>query len=165
MEKLSFFLILDAISAVKGEVVAMQPFSTGRGRHWWSGVFGIMCLLVLSGCLPKSVPLATLPLDQPKAADLNLKGIDWYHKGKWEEALELFQAALEVNPDFVEAHFNAALTLHQIDRHAEATLHFQRAGELAPQNQAIVNSILYRNHLGLSSTLERHLSGGYRYQH
>ena len=56
-------------------------------------------------------------------------------------------------------------TLHQIDRHAEATLHFQRAGELASQNQAIVNSILYRNHLGLSSTLERHLSGGYRYQH
>jgi Flp pilus assembly protein TadD len=103
-------------------------------------------------------------MDYPTAANLNLQGIDRYQAGQWEEALESFDAALQINPDFVEAHFNAALTLHQMDRHEEATHHFRRAGELAPGNETVVNSVLYRNHLGLSSTLERHLSGGYRYQ-
>jgi Tfp pilus assembly protein PilF len=122
-----------------------------------------MCWLSLSGCVAKTVPLASLPMDHPKAADLNLKGIDRYQAGESVEALELFYAALQIDPDFVEAHFNAALALHQMDRHEEATQHFRRAGELAPRNEAIVKSALYRNHLGLSSVLERHLSGGYRY--
>ena len=69
-----------------------------------------------------------------------------------------------MNPLLVEAHFNAALALHQLDRHQEATRYFQQAGVLDPENQSIIDSTLYRNHVGLSSTLERHLSGGYRYQ-
>ncbi|HBP87884.1 MAG: tetratricopeptide repeat protein [Nitrospira sp.] len=124
----------------------------------------ILCWLALGGCLSKSVPLASLPMEHPNATDLNLTGINQYQAGQWMKALESFEAALQIDPDFVEAHFNAALALHQMDRHEDATRHFQRAGELDPQNGTIVNSTLYRNHLGLSSTLERHMSGGYRYQ-
>jgi tetratricopeptide (TPR) repeat protein len=120
--------------------------------------------LLLGGCFPQSVPLAILPMAEPEAAALNLKGIDQYHVGQWEDALQFFQSAIEVNPTLVEAHFNAALALHRLDRHQEATQYFQRAGELDPDNGFIVTSTLYRNHVGLSSTLERHLSGGYRYQ-
>ena len=130
----------------------------------WLGISIVTCVFALNGCFPQSVPLATLPLAQPEAAALNLKGIDQYHIGEWEAALQLFQSAIQMNPLLVEAHFNAALTLHQLERHQEATQHFQRAGELAPDNGAILGSTLYRNHLGLSSTLERHMSGGYRYQ-
>jgi len=119
---------------------------------------------MLGGCFPQSVPLAILPMAEPEAAALNLKGIDQYHVGEWEAVLQFFQSAIQVNPMLIEAHFNAALALHQLDRHQEATQYFQRAGELDPENGSIVTSILYRNHLGLSSTLERHLSGGYRYQ-
>jgi len=123
----------------------------------------VVCALLTSGCLRQPVPLAILPIEEPEAAALNLKGIDRYHAGDWEASLELFQSALRVNPLLIEAHFNAALALHQLDRHKEATQHFQRAGELDPKNQSITGSTLYRNHLGVSSTLERHLSGGYRY--
>ena len=130
----------------------------------WFGVIMVVCVLGISGCFPQSVPLAMLPMAEPEAAALNLKGIDQYHIGEWETAFEFFQSALRVNPLLVEAHFNAALALHQLDRHTEAAKQFQRAGELAPDNGSIINSTLYRNHLGLSSTLERHLSGGYRYQ-
>lgn len=122
------------------------------------------CVLLLSGCFSQSVPLAILPLEEPEAAELNLKGIDQYHVGEWEAALELFQSALRVNPSLVEAHFNTGLALHQLDRHQEARQHFEQAGKLDPENRSIINSTLYRNHLGVSSTLERHLSGGYRYQ-
>lgn len=92
-----------------------------------------------------------------------MRGVNQYHVGAWEATLESFQAALRNNPSLVEGHFNAALALHQLGRHQEARGHFQQAGALDPKNQYILNSILYRNHLGLSSTLEQHLSGGYRY--
>ncbi len=124
----------------------------------------VVCMLGISGCIPQSVPLAILPQVEPEAAALNLQGIDQYQVGEWEVALQYFQAAIQVNPLLVEAHFNAALALHQLGRHQEATQYFGRAGKMSPDNPSIVNSTLYRNHLGLSSTLERHLSGGYRYQ-
>ena len=130
----------------------------------WFGVIMVGGVLGISGCFPQSVPLATLPMAEPEAAALNLKGIDQYHVGEWETALQLFQSAIQENPLLVEAHFNAALALHQLDRHQEATRYFKRAGKLDPDNGSIINSTLYRNHMGLSSTLERHLSGGYRYQ-
>ena len=130
----------------------------------WFSILVVMCVLSLSGCFPQSVPLATLPMVEPEAATLNLDGIDQYHVGEWEAALQLFQSAIQVNPLLVEAHFNAALALHQLDRHQEATKYFERAGALDPENRSILTSTLYRNHLGLSSILERHISGGYRYQ-
>ena len=142
----------------------MKRIFQSRLTHEWLGIVMVAYVLVLSGCFPQSVPLAILPMAEPEAAALNLKGIDQYHVGEWEAALQLFQSAIQVNPLLVEAHFNAALALHQLDRHKEAAKQFQRAGELAPDNGSIINSTLYRNHLGLSSTLERHLSGGYRYQ-
>ena len=131
-----------------------------RKRVLW-GV--LIVTFLLPGCMAQTTPLATLPLEHPQAAQINLAGIDRYQQGEWAEALLKFQEALQQDANFPEAHFNAALALHQLGRHEEATQHFRRAGELAPEHQAIVTSVLYRNHLGLSSTLERHLSGGYRY--
>ena len=135
-----------------------------RVAFGWFGVCLAVCVLSISGCFPKSVPLAVLPLAEPEAAALMLQGIDQYRLGEYNAALQLFQSAIEVNPLLVEAYFNAALALHQLDRHQESTYYFERAGELSPDNAAIVNSTLYRNHLGLSSTLEQHMSGGYRYR-
>ncbi len=145
-------------------ILSMKRSNEARRLPWRSVLLVMMCGLAVSGCVPKTVPLASLPMDHPTAAALNLQGIDRYQAGQWAEAIELFDAALHIDPDFVEAHFNAALTLHQLERHQEATEHFRRAGELDPRNKAIVDSALYRNHLGLSSILERHLSGGYCYQ-
>ena len=133
-------------------------------RSWYLGVILVVCELGISGCFPKSVPLAILPMAEPEAAALNMKGIDQYHIGEWHAAFELFESAIQVNALSVEAHFNAALSLHKLDRHQEATLYFERAGALAPDNISIIDSSLYRNHLGLASTLEQHMSGGYRYR-
>jgi Flp pilus assembly protein TadD len=98
------------------------------------------------------------------ATDLNVTGIDQYQFGHWMEAVESFAYALQIDPDFVEARFHAALALQMLDRHEEATWPLRRAGELDTQHATIDHSPLFRNHLGLSSTLERHLSGTYRYQ-
>ena len=84
-----------------------------------------MCLVVMGGCFPRSVSLAIWPMVEPEAAVLNLKGIDQSHVGEWEAAFESLQSALWVNSLLVEAYFNAALILYQLDRHQEARQHFQ----------------------------------------
>ncbi|MXX11379.1 MAG: tetratricopeptide repeat protein [Nitrospira sp. SB0667_bin_9] len=121
------------------------------------------CLLMVTGCVTTSGPLAVLPVTSPSAAQQNLEGIQQYNSGNWQEAKSRFESAIQADPGLPEAHFNLALTLHKLGNHPEATVHFKRASELAPANKEIVGSSVYRNHLGLSSTLEKHLSGGYRY--
>lgn len=121
------------------------------------------CVVMVTGCATPSGPLAVLPMMSPAAARQNLEGIQQYHSGKWQEAKSRFESAIQADPELPEAHFNLALTLHKLGDHREATIHFKRAGELAPGNKEITGSSVYRNHLGLSSTLEKHMSGGYRY--
>ena len=121
------------------------------------------CFLMVTGCVTPSGPLAVLPMTSPAAAQQNPEGIQQYNSGNWQEAKSRFESAVQADPELPEAHFNLALTLHKLGDHRAATVHFKRASELAPANKEIVGSSVYRNHLGLSSTLEKHLSGGYRY--
>jgi len=121
-----------------------------------------VCVLIGS-CATPTGPLATLPMASPMASQLNLEGIQEYNRGQWEPAKKKFELAIQADPNLPEAHFNLALTLHKLELHDQAANHFRHAGELAPDNKEIVDSTIYRNHLGLSTTLERHLSGGYRY--
>lgn len=120
-------------------------------------------MAMATGCATPSGPLAVLPMTSPGAAHHNLEGIQQYNSGKWQAAKSRFESAIRADPGLAEAHFNLALTFHKLGDHREATIHFKRASELDPVNKEIVESSAYRNHLGLSSTLEKHLSGGYRY--
>ena len=126
------------------------------------GMLGLLMILA-QGCVTSTGPLATLPIVSPDAAEHNRLGIEAYNSGKWEEARQQFEQAVLIDAQLPEAHFNLALTLHKLEDHEGATRHFQQAGRLAPTSASIVETTLYRNHLGLSSTFERHLSGGYRY--
>jgi Tfp pilus assembly protein PilF len=127
------------------------------------GLIVLGILAVLSGCATKSGPLAVLPISSSTAAQHNLEGIKFYNDGNWKAAEEHFLAALKGDPQLPEAHFNLALTEHKLEQHDQAKKHFQIAGELAPNNKEIIESSIYRNHLGFSSTFERHISGGYKY--
>lgn len=116
-----------------------------------------------AGCATKAGPLAVLPVSSPTAAQHNLEGIKSYNDGNWKAARGHFVTAVQDDPQLPEAHFNLALTEHKLGQHEEAKKHFQTAGELAPNNKEVVEASIYRNHLGLSTTFERHISGGYKY--
>lgn len=116
-----------------------------------------------AGCVTKAGPLAILPMTSPGAAQWNLEGIKSYNDGDWHTARTRFELAIHTDPRLPEAHFNLALTLHKLGDHDQARTHFRIAGELAPDHTEIVRTSVYRNHLGLSSTFERHVSGGYKY--
>lgn len=144
----------------------MRERLNGKSRIMASQLFDALILssvLLLGGCATTSGPLATLPIVSPSASEYNLQGIQHYNQGEWEKAQEAFESALRIDPTLAEAHFNLALALHQRGKHEEAKTQFAEAGRLAPESKDIVESSLYRNHLGISSTLERHFSGGYRY--
>ena len=121
-------------------------------------------LALIVGCVTKTGPLAVLPMTSPTAAQHNLEGIKFYNNGNWKEAEKHFKFAVKADSFLPEAHFNLALTQHKLGQHGQAKQHFKISGELAAKNKEIVDSSIYRNHLGLSSTFERHISGGYRYE-
>jgi tetratricopeptide (TPR) repeat protein len=60
----------------------------------------------------------------------NLLGLALAMVGKREEALAEFDLALSLNPRYVEAHLNRALTLNELGRYDEAAAAFQSAQEL-----------------------------------
>jgi Tfp pilus assembly protein PilF len=112
-----------------------------------------------SACATTSVPLATTPGSNATAAQHNSDGIAQYDMGHWSIARDHFASAIEADPNLAESHFNLALVLHILNLHSEATTHFQKAAELAPDNSAITQSIDYKGHI--DSPWPYYGTGGY----
>jgi tetratricopeptide (TPR) repeat protein len=90
-------------------------------------------------------PLAAPPGSHAIAAQHNADGIVHYETGHWSIAKDHFAAAIEADPNLAEAHFNLGLALNKLNLQSEATAHFKKAAELAPANNAIVQSSAYRS--------------------
>ncbi len=79
----------------------------------------------------------------------NDEGVTYYQQGQWDMAKEYFQIAVMSDPTLAEAHYNLALALDKLGKPGDATAHFQRALELAPENPAITESVILQAHLGM----------------
>src|SRR5690606_19698816 len=67
---------------------------------------------------------------EPFFADVhNLIGLCLALLGRPEEAVGAFDRAVGINPRYVEAHVNRAITLNELGRYAEARSSFERAAE------------------------------------
>jgi tetratricopeptide (TPR) repeat protein len=60
--------------------------------------------------------------------------------GRLEEALEHFDAALEQNPSYAEAHLNRGIILNDLGRHEEAQQAFTKAGEIDTRDSRVFPS-------------------------
>lgn len=73
--------------------------------------------------------------DHPEFADIrHFAGLCLIFLGRPEEALEELDAALAVNPAYVEANINRALILQELGRYDEARAAFEQASEHEQQN-------------------------------
>jgi tetratricopeptide (TPR) repeat protein len=61
---------------------------------------------------------------------LNENGLDFMNQGKYEDAIEAFDSAINSDPQYVEAWYNKGLALQSLGRHDEANAAFARAKEL-----------------------------------
>lgn len=86
--------------------------------------------------------------EEADGANNNNEGVKHYEQGHWDVAQDHFIKALAVNPDLVEAHYNLALALDKLGQHGEATNHFQKALDLAPEDPRIKDSGILKAHLG-----------------
>ncbi|OQW34734.1 MAG: hypothetical protein A4E19_17600 [Nitrospira sp. SG-bin1] len=110
--------------------------------------FAILTSLLTLPCACASInpPLPAPPGSHVIAARHNDDGIVHYEMGHWSIAKDHFMSALEADPNLAEAHFNLGLALNKLNLQSEATAHFKKAAELAPANNAIVQSGAYRSH-------------------
>lgn len=88
-------------------------------------------------------------LGNQAAASKNNEGVDHLVQGHYEIALKHFRKAIASKPDFAEAHFNLAVTLDGLGRHADATASFKKAKQFGGNNQKIVESTILMEHLNL----------------
>jgi protein O-GlcNAc transferase len=75
--------------------------------------------------------LAGVP-EEPRL--LHLLGTIRHSRGEAGQAIDLVNRAVQVKPDYAEAHFNLAAMLATAERLEEAAHHFQRAAALKPEN-------------------------------
>ena len=76
----------------------------------------------------------------------NEEGIDHYNQGHYDVALKHFQTASKIDPGVGEAHYNVALSLHNMKKHGQATNHFYAARKYSNGNEKINNSALLNKH-------------------
>jgi tetratricopeptide (TPR) repeat protein len=62
--------------------------------------------------------------------------------GRFEESLEHFEAAVEINDAMMEGHFNAGIALKNMERPEDAKSHFLRAHELSPDDTDVVKRLV-----------------------
>ncbi len=81
----------------------------------------------------RAAALKALELDESSAhAHLALAAVKTYFDWDWAGADREFKRALELNPNFVEAHFHYGWYLHLFGRNEEAVSELKKAAELDP---------------------------------
>lgn len=79
----------------------------------------------------------------------NDEGVDHYGQGHYDVAEVHFRKSLTADPKLAVAHFNLALALDKLAKHKEATEHFKKAAELAPDDPQIAESKILKAHTGM----------------
>lgn len=102
---------------------------------------------------PKKAGTASdAPLSAPASSPARMandEGVGHYQQGHWDVAMEHFQKAVMADPSSAVVHYNVALTLDKMGKHADATASFKKALELAPNDPAIKDSEILKKHMAM----------------
>lgn len=102
---------------------------------------------------PQKAPAVEMALKAPKdgpnkiAAMKNDEGLSHLIQEHWDKSNEFFLEALEADPNLAVAHFNLGLSLDELGQHPEASEHFRKANELAPEDPRISDNEILKKHL------------------
>lgn len=121
-------------------------------------LFGSILGMVLScgqqsGKGPQKAPAVKMALKAPSdasnksAAMKNDEGVSHLVQEHWDVSNKFFREAISADPNMAEAHFNLALSLDEMGQHTEASEHFQKARELAPNDPRIAENEVLKKHL------------------
>src|SRR5689334_23493673 len=98
-------------------------------RRFWTTIIVVLCSVAATVSQAKA---QTNGLDQDDPVKLFERGQDAHAKSDFKTAIEFYDAAIRLKPEFPEAEFQRALALLLSNRKDEALLGFNRAVELRP---------------------------------
>ncbi len=121
-------------------------------------IFACIAGMVLScsqqpGKGPQKAPAVGMALKAPKdasnktAAMKNDEGLSHLVQEHWDISNKFFREAIAADPNLSVAHFNLGLSLDELGQHTEATEHFRKAKELAPDDPRIADNEILNKHL------------------
>lgn len=64
-------------------------------------------------------------------------GVIYMYKDRYQDAIDYFNTALQLKPDYFEAHVNLGATYLKIENYAKAIEHYQEASKIKPDNEEI----------------------------
>jgi tetratricopeptide (TPR) repeat protein len=79
----------------------------------------------------------------------NDEGVGHYRQGHWDVSADWFQKAIKADANLAEAHYNLGLTMDKMGKHEDATAHFKKAAELAPNKPAIKDAPILKKHIAM----------------
>jgi tetratricopeptide (TPR) repeat protein len=102
------------------------------------------------------VTMAGGPQPPGDAVEHYNSGTALLNSGHADQAVDHFQRALTLRPDYVEARFNLGAALWSLDRTDEAMAAFEAAHRLAPQRREVLEALIRANEwLGRTETAQR----------
>jgi tetratricopeptide (TPR) repeat protein len=130
---------------------AFQDINTYTGTSNSSdGVISILGDMVGTGDFQVSNNASRADLSQAEA--LNLQGEQQYHQGNLEDAMYLFQDAINISSNYGQAYSNLGLTYQKLGREAEALWANRKAIELA--NGSTKNTVQASSYYNIAKIYE-----------
>ena len=109
----------------------------------------LFVLTIVSCYKTDEIPLLLPSAAEPAAKIYNDRGIKYFQKGKYLDALIAFNQASVADSTAGEIHYNLALMQHKQGKQKEAKVHFRLAQKFAHGNKKILESSLLKKYLGL----------------
>ena len=108
-----------------------------------------LVLTIISCGDTDEVPLLLPSAAEPSAKIHHDRGIEYFHKGKYLDALIAFTQASVADSTAGEIHFNLALMQHKQGKQKKTKEHFKLALKFADGNKKILESNLLKKYLDL----------------
>ncbi len=98
---------------------------------------GILALSLSAGNLINQPLLAAPAIEIAEATtaeDFFSEGNQFYEQGHYEKAIESYDKAIEIKPDYFQAWGNRGIALGKLEKYEEAILSFDKVTEIKPDN-------------------------------
>ncbi len=109
----------------------------------------LLILAIVGAC---TAEISEKPLNLPAGAEPSSKlhndrGMEYFGRGDYREAVIYFLQAKAADPHAGEIHFNIALCRHVLGEPDKARQSFQQAKQYARDNRAILDSPLFKQYM------------------